>query len=155
MQAAIAALLVLLAGTPAGRSAFDSMLHLVGQPGLPWEQFGGGFETLVIGSAPLFWTLTLLTGIAALLLRYRDRNVERPFSMPMFPLPAIVFCGHRASTCCVQASCSRSGCLLSASSQPQSEWGSGSACDRTARPTDVGPTNIVARSNATPTCYDG
>jgi amino acid transporter len=92
VQAAFAALLVVVAGTPAGRGAFDSMLKLVGRPGLPWEQFGGGFETLVIGSAPLFWMLTLLTGIAALLLRYRDRDVERPFTMPMFPLPAFIFC---------------------------------------------------------------
>jgi basic amino acid/polyamine antiporter, APA family len=93
LQAAIAMLLVLLVGTAAGRNAFDAALHLIGVAGLPWEQYHGGFETLVAGSAPVFWGLCLLTGIAVFVLRAIDPTTERPFTMPLYPLPALVFCG--------------------------------------------------------------
>jgi amino acid transporter len=60
--------------------------------GLPWDDFGGGFETLVAGSAPAYWTLCLATGIAAIVLRFRDPHSDRPYRMPFFPLPALAFC---------------------------------------------------------------
>ena len=40
--------------------------------GLPWEKYFGGFETLVSGTAPVFWTFFLLTGISLFVLRDRD-----------------------------------------------------------------------------------
>jgi amino acid transporter len=91
-QAIIAVLLIVLVGTSTGRAAFDRALVTIGLNGLPWEIYNGGFETLVAGSAPVYWTLTLLTAVSILLLRFRDRTIDRPFRMPLFPLPAVVFC---------------------------------------------------------------
>jgi basic amino acid/polyamine antiporter, APA family len=93
VQAIVAVLLILMVGTSAGRGLFDTSLRSVGIAGLPWEKFLGGFEMLVAGSAPVFWGLCLLTGAAVFVLRIRDKASTRPYRMPMFPLPAIVFCG--------------------------------------------------------------
>jgi amino acid transporter len=91
-QAAVAALLVALVGTSTGRNVFDAALQRLGIDPLPWEKFPGGFEMLVAGSAPVFWGLCLLTGLAVFVLRFKDRGKERSFAMPLFPLPALVFC---------------------------------------------------------------
>jgi amino acid transporter len=93
VQALVAVLLILLVGTNAGRNLFDTALTSIGLEGLPWTKYFGGFETLVAGSAPLYWAFTLLTGSSVFVLRFRNPMVERPFKMPLFPLPAIVFCG--------------------------------------------------------------
>ncbi len=92
VQAAIAVFLIVLVGTETGRDLFDAGLARVGLAELPWERFNGGFATLVAASTPVFWTLSLLTGIGIFVLRARDRNIERPYSIPFFPMPAIVFC---------------------------------------------------------------
>jgi basic amino acid/polyamine antiporter, APA family len=92
LQAVFAVLLVLLVGTEVGRDSFDAGLTLVGTHGLPWQAYFGGFETLVAGSAPAYWSLCLLTGIAVFVLRVTDRSAQRRFRMPCFPLPAIAFC---------------------------------------------------------------
>ena len=91
-QATIAVLLIVLVGTAAGRNLFDTALRRVGLTGLPWDDYLGGFETLVAGSAPVFWALCLLTGVAVYVLRAKDRIIERPFRAPLFPLPALLFC---------------------------------------------------------------
>jgi basic amino acid/polyamine antiporter, APA family len=92
-QAAIAAMLVLLVGTTAGRRSFDAAVRPFGVAGLPWDRFPGGFEMLIAGSAPVFWGLCLLTGLTVFVLRTKNPSAERPFAMPLFPLPALVFCG--------------------------------------------------------------
>ena len=92
LQAAIAVLLVLLIGTTTGRNFFDAALNRIGLAALPWEKYSGGFETLVAGSAPVYWGLCLLTGLAMFILRAKDRAVLRPFSVPLFPVPALLFC---------------------------------------------------------------
>jgi amino acid transporter len=51
-----------------------------------------GFEDLVIGTAPVFWGFFLLSGLALLVLRRRDPQIERPFSVPWFPVLPVVFC---------------------------------------------------------------
>src|SRR5205807_1142973 len=58
-----------------------------------WDKFNGGFETLVVGSAPLFWLLTLLTTLSILILRRREPVLVRPFKVPFYPLPLILFAG--------------------------------------------------------------
>jgi amino acid transporter len=93
LQAAIAMFLILLVGTDAGRQLLDKALVRVGLSAMPWTEFSGGFETLVAGSAPAYWALCLLTGIGLFVLRGKDRTIERPFRVPLFPLPALVFCG--------------------------------------------------------------
>jgi amino acid transporter len=92
LQAIIALALILLVGTAAGRGLFDGTLRRVGVEGLPWDEFSGGFEMLVAGSTPVYWTLSLLTGLALFALRAKDRHAERPFTTPLFPLPALAYC---------------------------------------------------------------
>jgi amino acid transporter len=92
VQAAVATLLILLVGTVRGRELFDAALAAVGIDRLPWSKFAGGFEMLVAGSAPVYWGLGLLTGVAVFVLRAKDKKAERPFKMPLFPLPAMLFC---------------------------------------------------------------
>lgn len=84
--------LIALVGTTRGRGLFDGLLGWVGLDGLPWERHAGGFETLVVGTAPVFWTFFLLTGAAMIVLRLRDRDRPRPFKAPLFPLPPLILC---------------------------------------------------------------
>ncbi|NUQ62968.1 MAG: amino acid permease [Pirellulales bacterium] len=91
-QAAIALVLIFAVGTPQGRGWVDGALTQVGIGRIPWEQYFGGFDTLLAGSAPVFWLFFLLTGISLFVLRIRDPGRERGFAIPWFPLPPIVFC---------------------------------------------------------------
>jgi basic amino acid/polyamine antiporter, APA family len=91
-QSTIALVLVLLVGTQAGRDLVDVVLTTVFLPALPWDQYFGGFDTLVAGTAPVFWIFFLGTGLSMFVLRRRDRGIHRPFSAPLFPLEPIVFC---------------------------------------------------------------
>jgi APA family basic amino acid/polyamine antiporter len=91
VQALVAVFLILLVGSYRGRQGFNLALSVAGIQQVEWERFNGGFETLVVGSAPIFWLLTFLTSVSVFVLRYRDRSVERPFKVPMFPLPILVF----------------------------------------------------------------
>jgi basic amino acid/polyamine antiporter, APA family len=83
---------VLLVGTQAGQGAVDAALTAVHLPALPWEEYFGGFDTLLAGTAPVFWMFFLATGLSMFVLRVRDRGIHRPFSAPLFPLEPIVFC---------------------------------------------------------------
>lgn len=91
-QGVVSLLLVFAVGTAWGRGAIDATLSLVGLAGLPWDQYFGGFETLVAGTAPVFWAFFLLTGVCVFVLRVRDPQRERPFATPLYPLPPLVFC---------------------------------------------------------------
>lgn len=55
-----------------------------------------GFETMAAYTAPVFWAFFLLTGLAAIVLRVRDPQTSRPYRMPLFPLPALLFCAAAA-----------------------------------------------------------
>jgi amino acid transporter len=92
VQALIAVLLILIVGTEEGRTAINYVPTRIGLHSLPWNDFPGGFEMIAAGTAPVFWTFFLLTGLALFILRVRDRGRKRPFSVPFFPLPPIVFC---------------------------------------------------------------
>ncbi len=52
----------------------------------------GGFDTLLTCTAPVFWVFFLLTGISVFVLRERDRNVPRPFKVPLYPELPLIFC---------------------------------------------------------------
>lgn len=95
VQSTAAVLLIVSIGTPAGRAFVDSALGFVGIPALPWQEYFGGFETLLAGSAPVFWAFFLLTGIAVFRLRRCHAADQRAFRVPLYPLPPLVFC----STC--------------------------------------------------------
>jgi amino acid transporter len=91
-QSVIAVLFVLLVGTQAGRDGFDALLRSIDLNGLPWETYVGGFERLISGTAPVYWGLCLLGGLAVIVLRTTDPGAGRPYSMPLYPLPACVLC---------------------------------------------------------------
>jgi basic amino acid/polyamine antiporter, APA family len=91
-QALVTAGLVLAVGTEAGRRTIDAALSRLRIAGIDWEAYGGGFETLVSATAPIFWSFFLLTGLALFRLRGMDRGAPRPFPVPLYPLVPIVFC---------------------------------------------------------------
>ena len=70
----------------------DAAFGALGVPKTPWAGHGG-FDTLLRSSAPAFWFFFLMTGISLFVLRFRDRHIERPFRVPLFPLTPVVFCG--------------------------------------------------------------
>ena len=92
VQAVFGLSMILGVGTEVGRTSFDVFMKGIGLSALPWERFGGGFDVLVAGTAPVFWLFFLLTGLSLFVLRRKDRDIERPFSVPFYPWVPIVFC---------------------------------------------------------------
>jgi amino acid transporter len=84
--------LVLLVGHDAGRRLINSVLTGAGFKTLSWEGHGG-FDTLLKCTAPVFWGFFLLTGLSLFRLRVKDRDIERPFTVPFYPVLPAVFCG--------------------------------------------------------------
>jgi amino acid transporter len=93
VQTFFALLLIAAVGTTVGQSLVDASLEAVGLSRLPWEEYFGGFETLVAATAPVFWGFFLLTGFSLFILRAKDYDIRRPFSAPLYPLEPILFCG--------------------------------------------------------------
>lgn len=50
-----------------------------------------GFDTMVDCTAAVFWLFFFLTASALVVLRFTDRNVERPFRVPGYPVVPLVF----------------------------------------------------------------
>jgi amino acid transporter len=90
-EAAISLGLIVLVGTEAGRSAVESLFARAGLETGSWAG-RGGFELLLKCTAPVFWLFFLLTGLALFVLRVKDRHLERPFRVPLFPLLPLLFC---------------------------------------------------------------
>jgi amino acid transporter len=44
-------------------------------------------------TAPVFWFFFLMTGIALFVLRVKYAHVERPFSVPLYPVLPVIFIG--------------------------------------------------------------
>jgi amino acid transporter len=57
------------------------------------KDYRRGFENMVEYTAPVFWFFMLLTAISVVVLRIRDRDIERPFKTPVLPLTLTLFCG--------------------------------------------------------------
>ena len=91
-QGVVALILILLLGTHGGRSLVDGAFGVLGFAGVSFRGHGG-FDTLLQCSAPVFWAFFLLTGLALFVLRSKDRGIERPFRVPLYPLLPLVFCG--------------------------------------------------------------
>jgi basic amino acid/polyamine antiporter, APA family len=51
-----------------------------------------GFDSMVIFTTPVFWLFLALVGVAVFVLRYREPATERPYRVPGYPLPPIIFC---------------------------------------------------------------
>jgi APA family basic amino acid/polyamine antiporter len=95
-QAAATLLMVVAVGTEHGRDVINAVLQSLRAPAVDWQYFGGGFDALVAGSAPVFWMLFLGTGVAMIVLRQREPERERPFTAPFYPLAPLVFSGTSA-----------------------------------------------------------
>jgi amino acid transporter len=95
-QAAVTLAMVLGVGTARGQHAIDATLAAVGAPTIPGQEYFGGFETLMAAMAPVFWAFFLATGTAMMVLRHREPQRERPFAVPLYPLPPLVFCATSA-----------------------------------------------------------
>ncbi|HHY85203.1 MAG TPA: amino acid permease [Verrucomicrobia bacterium] len=90
-QAAITVGLMTLLGTTAGRSAINSAFGWVGMADVSWETHGG-FDTLLRCTAPVFWFFFLMTGLSLFVLRFRERERPRPFTVPLYPVLPLIFC---------------------------------------------------------------
>lgn len=53
--------------------------------------FYNGFATLVDYTAPVYWLFLAMSGGAVIILRFRKRDVERPYKTPLYPLLPIAF----------------------------------------------------------------
>ena len=51
-----------------------------------------GFDAMVEFTAPVFWFFLFLIGIAVFILRFKDRDVKRDFSIPLYPITPLLFC---------------------------------------------------------------
>lgn len=51
-----------------------------------------GFEAMVDYTAPVFWLFFGLAGLALLVLRRTEPEVERPFRVPLYPWTPLAFC---------------------------------------------------------------
>ena len=90
-QSGFAILWIFAVGTKWGRIAIDGIGNSLGLGSLPWSNFGGGFDTLVTVSAPVFWAFFLLVGVALIVLRVTDPR-PRPFRVPLYPWIPLIFC---------------------------------------------------------------
>jgi len=80
-------------GAPRAALAAQAAVALAMVFAVGFRQGERGFETLVAATAPVFWSFLLATGASLIVLRWRDPERERPFAVPLFPLPPLVFCG--------------------------------------------------------------
>lgn len=91
-QAALTSLLIVTVGTETGRGCVDAVVTKVGRAPIPWEEkFGGGFDTLLAATAPVFWSFFLLSGSTVFVFRFRQPQADRPFRTPLYPVVPLVF----------------------------------------------------------------
>ncbi len=90
-QALITLALITAVGTDLGRAALDGLVTAAGLEPLSWQGHGG-FDTLLRCTAPVFWLFFLLTGLSLFVLRIKDKDVERPFRVPLYPVLPLIFC---------------------------------------------------------------
>jgi len=50
-----------------------------------------GFQAMVDYTAPIYWLVLLFTGLSVIVLRRREPDAERPYSVPMYPITPILF----------------------------------------------------------------
>jgi amino acid transporter len=93
-QALITLAMIAAVGSASGREALSEGFKALGLGSVSWEGHGG-FETLLKCTAPVFWVFFLLSAFSLFVLRFKDRETQRPFSVPLFPLVPLIF----AATC--------------------------------------------------------
>ncbi len=115
VQTAIAVLLILIVGTALGRDSFDAAPARCRPARLALEGIPRWIRDARRKFDARLLVLSLMTGFAVFLLRAKDRASERPFKIPLFPLPAILFCAdlrvHAVCKCRLRSlACPASGC---------------------------------------------
>jgi basic amino acid/polyamine antiporter, APA family len=58
-----------------------------------------GFATMVDYTAPVYWLFLVASGLAVIVLRFKQPHVERPFRVPLYPLLPLVFVGVSVAMC--------------------------------------------------------
>jgi APA family basic amino acid/polyamine antiporter len=91
-QAMICLSMIFVVGSETGRDAVNGLLTRLGADAIQWSGHGG-FGILVTCSAPIFWAFFLLTGLSLFVLRVKDRHLTRPFTVPLYPVVPLIFCG--------------------------------------------------------------
>ncbi len=83
-------------GTPARALVVQgaiSLLLVIGVAAYEWLRHSSNtFDTMLVFTAAVFWFFFLLTGVAFFVLRRIDRDVPRPFRVPLYPLTPLLFC---------------------------------------------------------------
>ncbi len=81
--------------SPRGHNPRNAFL-LQGAIALALILFGGmsrdGFENMVAYTAPVFWFFLFMVGLSLIVFRWREPDGERPFSVPLYPLPPLILC---------------------------------------------------------------
>lgn len=88
----ITLLLILGVGTEGGRNTTSDFATGIGLPRPRWDDYFGGFNTLVSATAPIFWFFFALSALAVIVLRIKEPDAMRPFRVPFYPWPPVIFC---------------------------------------------------------------
>jgi amino acid transporter len=91
VQAVITLAMIVVVGSELGRDVLNTVFVNLGLGEASWQGIGG-FFTLLRCTAPVFWLFFLMTGISLFVLRVKDRQLERPFRVPLFPIVPLIFC---------------------------------------------------------------
>jgi amino acid transporter len=92
VQSAVSLAMIGVVGTPTGRAFVNDVLERIGLHSVAWTGHGG-FEVLSVFTTPLFWLFFLLSGLSLFVLRQRDPDIKRPFTVPLYPELPLLFCG--------------------------------------------------------------
>jgi APA family basic amino acid/polyamine antiporter len=90
-QWALTVALVYMVGSDFGREQINRGLMKIHMEAVKWEGHGG-FDTLLKCTAPAFWIFFLATGVSLFVLREKDKDIDRPFTVPFYPLLPLIFC---------------------------------------------------------------
>ncbi len=90
-QAIISLGMIVVVGSDLGRNSINASVTWLGMDAVSWRGHGG-FDTLVVSTAPVFWLFFLMTGLSLFVLREKDRDIQRPFSVPLYPVVPLIFC---------------------------------------------------------------
>ncbi|MCA8993575.1 MAG: amino acid permease [Planctomycetaceae bacterium] len=96
---ALSTIVTLLAGTEWGLSCLAQIPKAFGV--MSNESFNAdqGFDLLVSTASPVFFFFFMMTGLALIILRYRDPGRHRPFKVPGYPVTPIVLAGIAGFMC--------------------------------------------------------
>src|SRR5439155_2919053 len=90
-ETTIALILIVVVGSAGGRQALNQLFEWLRLGSVSW-QGRSGFEPLLQCTAPIFWLFFLLSAFSLFVLRFKDRGIERSFSVPLFPILPLIFC---------------------------------------------------------------